>query len=245
MRYAVLALLVAVIIAISLPAEIFAGEVSPPAKPETPGAKESAEKPAQPEKEAGNTEKANPSLVDEEGRIRWSADAGEREARKSEPSDQSMFGVILNIVMWVALLSLIFIGGMWLMRKMVPGSRKLFGSRLVNVLGRTHLSSKHAVYLLKVGDKVLVVGVAGDRIQPLSEVTDPREVARMTSEGTPPPAERSGKSFLNVFSRNKQNYSPQSSPEPVTGMGEAKEEIDRIRNMVSSWKDRYREASDV
>ena len=50
----------------------------------------------------------------------------------------------------------------------------------LRVVGRTSLSPKHSVYLLRVGDRVLIVGT-GPQGPPslLGEVTDPAELARL------------------------------------------------------------------
>jgi hypothetical protein len=48
-------------------------------------------------------------------------------------------------------------------------------SALVQVIGRTHLSPKHAVYLLRAGDRVLIVGAgAGGSPTLLGEIPDRR-----------------------------------------------------------------------
>jgi len=50
----------------------------------------------------------------------------------------------------------------------------------IRVVGQTRLSSKQSVYLLRVGDRVLIVGTGpGGPPSALGEVTDPRELARL------------------------------------------------------------------
>ncbi len=50
----------------------------------------------------------------------------------------------------------------------------------VGVVGQTRLSPKHAVYLVRVGDRVLIVGAGqGGSPATLGEVTDPTELARL------------------------------------------------------------------
>jgi flagellar protein FliO/FliZ len=56
------------------------------------------------------------------------------------------------------------------------------------VVGRSALSPKHSVYLLRVGDRVLILG-AGPQGPPstLGEVTDPVELARLAPRRIPRP----------------------------------------------------------
>jgi flagellar biogenesis protein FliO len=58
----------------------------------------------------------------------------------------------------------------------------------IQVVGRSSLSPKHSVYLLRVGERVLIVGT-GPQGAPatLGEVTDPAELARLAPRKTGPP----------------------------------------------------------
>lgn len=188
---------------------------------------------------APGLKKRLPNFVDESGKIQWKR-ASDVKAAEQPKEERSLLSVIFSIIIWGAVVVLLIIGGFFLFKKFVPGSKHLFGSKLMRILGRTNLSPKHSVYLLKVGDRVIVIGVCGEEIRPLSEITDPREVAFLTSEGAPAaPAERP---FGGLFKRSRNSYAPK--PEDKETLGEAKEEIERIRMMVSSWKERYQGAQD-
>jgi flagellar biogenesis protein FliO len=58
----------------------------------------------------------------------------------------------------------------------------------IQVVGRSSLSTKHSVYLLRVGDRVLILGT-GPQGPPstLGEVTDPVELARLAPRRSPRP----------------------------------------------------------
>ena len=58
----------------------------------------------------------------------------------------------------------------------------------IRVVGRSALSTKHSVYLLRVGDRVLILGT-GPQGAPstLGEVTDPAELARLAPRRAPRP----------------------------------------------------------
>ena len=93
-------------------------------------------------------------------------------------------------------------GGWWLGTAGIAAALAVFGgvsvaskrflpsrdSGPIRVVGRSALSSKHSACLLRVGDRVLIVGV-GPQGAPstLGEVTDPAELARLA----PPRATRS------------------------------------------------------
>ncbi len=85
-------------------------------------------------------------------------------------------------------------GGWWLVPTGITAALAVFGgvslaskrflpsrdSALLQVVGRSSLSGAHSVYLLRVGDRVLILG-AGPQGPPstLGEVTDPLELARL------------------------------------------------------------------
>ncbi|MBN1489095.1 MAG: flagellar biosynthetic protein FliO [Phycisphaerae bacterium] len=52
-------------------------------------------------------------------------------------------------------------------------------TRMIDVLGRQHLSPKQSVALLKVGRRVVLVGLTADRVSHLETITDPDEVAEL------------------------------------------------------------------
>ncbi len=70
---------------------------------------------------------------------------------------------------------------------------------LIGVVGQTRLSPKHSVYLVRVADRVLILGTGpGGSPAPLGEVTDPLELARLIPQrsprgiGSPPPVKLAG-----------------------------------------------------
>ncbi len=257
MKYG-LAVLVMLAVCAFLSAPVLAAEQ--PASPESPAASPDCKKtaaPAVPAKgKAPAAEKAAPAkgkapaaapaaampetLADKGGRIKWKRK--NTSGRKAAPAkERGLFSVIMSMLIWAGVVIVIIVAGLWIVKKLFPGTKRLFGSKLMRILGRTHLSPKHSVYILKVGDRVLVLGVAGDEIRPLSEITDSQEVAFLTAEGTPPLQDAKKKSFAGLFRRTRERFTP--PPEPAdSGISETKEEIDRIRRMVSSWKERYKDA---
>jgi flagellar protein FliO/FliZ len=81
-------------------------------------------------------------------------------------------GVILGIVMLA-----------WLARRFFPQTR-LGGGSTMQVIARTYISSKQSMALVRVGHRVLVVGVTPDHLTTLATIDDPAELAAvMTRDG--------------------------------------------------------------
>ena len=93
-------------------------------------------------------------------------------------------------------------GGWWLGTAAIAAALAVFGgasvaskrflpsrdSGPIRVVARSALSTKHSVYLVRVGDRVLILG-AGPQGAPstLGEVTDPAELARLAPRRVPRP----------------------------------------------------------
>jgi flagellar biosynthetic protein FliO len=89
----------------------------------------------------------------------------------------SVFGTIWTALAFV--LALIFVGA-WLVRKAYPGSSLLFGSLpVLQVLGRTHLGAKQALVMVKLDNKLLLLGLTDHQINPVLTIDDPEEVSRL------------------------------------------------------------------
>lgn len=91
---------------------------------------------------------------------------------------------------WPALLSVagvcgLFCAALFIMKKYLPGHRQLFNHPAIEVLGRTHLDQKRFVSLIRVGKRVVVVGVSPDEMRALSEITDEAEVTEILDQARP------------------------------------------------------------
>ncbi len=84
--------------------------------------------------------------------------------------------------MWTALFAVLVISGifgaiLFMVKKYLPGHRQLFNHPAMEVLGRTYLDQRRFVSLLRVGKRIVVVGVSPDEMRPLSEITDETEIS--------------------------------------------------------------------
>lgn len=66
----------------------------------------------------------------------------------------------------------------WALRRWAGGAAPGEG-RAVEVLSRTSLSTRHRLYLVRMGERLLLVGGGGETLTTLAEVTDPDEMAEL------------------------------------------------------------------
>ncbi|MDR3077847.1 MAG: flagellar biosynthetic protein FliO [Planctomycetota bacterium] len=108
---------------------------------------------------------------------------------------------IFPLFFYIAAVCAVFVGVLYLAKRYLPGHRQLFSHPAVEILGRTHLDQKRYISLLRVGKRVLVIGVSPDEIGTLSEITDEAEVTGILEEARP--KTESGKAlFGRLFKRH-------------------------------------------
>jgi flagellar biogenesis protein FliO len=89
--------------------------------------------------------------------------------------------------LWPLAVVLALIGALVLLaRRLLPRQWRggAAGRTMVDVLGRHALSARQSVALLKVGRRIVLVGLAPDRITHLDTISDPDEVAELVGRST-------------------------------------------------------------
>lgn len=81
-------------------------------------------------------------------------------------------------LMSLMLVLAVIVGAVLLVRRLVPSVRRMSGG-VVEILGRSHLSPKQSLALVRIGRRVLLVGVAPERLSTLCEIDEPQEVAEL------------------------------------------------------------------
>lgn len=160
---------------------------------------------------------------------------------------------LLRIMAWTFAVLALGAGGLFLLRKYTPLARNLNAGGAVRILGRTALSPKHTVFLLRVSNqKILVVGVSGDRMVNLSELSDPTAILGV---------DREFNAALDSFDGKwPERDDSESAPEGLypsrisSHVGSAQEtnadraalpyqrEVQKVRNLIGSWRNKLNRA---
>lgn len=105
-----------------------------------------------------------------------------KRVKSSESSSEPPLPPNKSLAWWVTtgiglavVLVAIFVGGR-VARRIVPGAVVGDTNGPIQLLHRTFLTPKHTVCLVRCGDRLLLIGLSGDRIQNLSEIHDPQEI---------------------------------------------------------------------
>ena len=121
------------------------------------------------------------------------------------------------------ILAIVFVGA-WLWRRAHPDLTRAAPSQAIQLLGHRSIGQKQAIHLIRIGQKILVVGMSGDRMETLSEIDDPHEIELLTGLCRAGETASSTTSFGELFRRRQsqstnrsEEASPTSSPASWAG----------------------------
>ena len=89
------------------------------------------------------------------------------------PSAVQVFGSL-------ALVLGVFFALVWVLRRAAPPGASLLPAEAFEVLGRAPLANRQQAHLLRCGNKLLLISAGTAGTEPLTEITDPAEVDRLT-----------------------------------------------------------------
>ncbi|MDR0362385.1 MAG: flagellar biosynthetic protein FliO [Planctomycetota bacterium] len=136
---------------------------------------------------------------------------------------------ILSVLFYVLIISSLFVAVLWFMKRCLPGHKQLFSHPALEVLGRSHLDQRRYVSLLRVGRRIIVVGVSQEGLSSLSEITDEEEITEIL-EVARPKAEMGLNLFQRLFQRHAANIEAARQEGEVENRAHAlREEIAALR----------------
>jgi len=107
----------------------------------------------------------------------------------------------------------LFLIVVWGMRRALPGHVATLPKEVVDVLGRAALASRQQVYLLRCGNKLLLVAVTPAGVETLTEIVDPFEVDRLAGLCIQSQPHSTTAAFRQFFHQFEQEPAAASSPD--------------------------------
>ena len=89
-------------------------------------------------------------------------------------------GSFLSVIFSMGIVISLFLGLAWVYKKSLPKSMGRLPHEVVQVLGRTSISPRQQMYVVRFGKKLLLVSQQPGQTQTLSEISDDEEVDRLT-----------------------------------------------------------------
>lgn len=166
------------------------------------------------------------------------ASAGIRESELKDVSRGRQNGSLWSVNdLWplLSVMALVLVLA-WIVKKATAGRRGLASSGVIEVLSRTSLSGKQSLILVRMGRRLLLLGVTGDEMHTLCAVEEPDQVAMLVGEAASAAPGSMTQAFAREFAEESRVYGPDVSDaeEETVDAGEpVRNLLDRIRCLTA------------
>lgn len=130
--------------------------------------------------------------------------------------------LFIGLVLWVVLTGF---------KKFLPGGKKLFSTPAMEILGRTHFDSQKYLALVRVGQKLVVVGVSPNGFDSVTEVTDKIDVTDIMALAKP--TTTTGQNLFHKMFQKTIEDQPGTTqavpPENISGIDSIQQKIRELR----------------
>ncbi len=120
---------------------------------------------------------------------------------------------------WLALaivVAVIFFGA-YIFRRFWPEQQRWRNLAAIEILGKTYLSAKQSLCLVKLGRKILLLGICSDRITSLGQIEDPEQVAEILATIQQSRSNSISSSFGKLFGQQANRYQSDHRASSVAG----------------------------
>lgn len=164
--------------------------------------------PPTPATSADAPEEASPALPPRSNCEELPALPPHREKSASASPWPSALPPVVTVVSSLAIVIGLFFAFVWVMRKNAGAGGGLLPKEAFEVLGRAPLVGRQQAQIVRFGNKLVLLGISPDGVEPLAELTDPVEIDRVAGlcrQGRP---DSSTTSFHRVLEQVSQSYTP-------------------------------------
>lgn len=119
-------------------------------------------------------------------------------------------------------------------KRCMPARRMLMGAGVLEVVARVPLSSKQNLMLVKMGRRLVLLGVSPDRVSSLDVVEDPDEVASLIGEAASRKSDSMTSAFADTFRHEAHAYvdEPISPNAASSARGHVQSLLEKVRRLT-------------
>ncbi|MCF7958299.1 MAG: flagellar biosynthetic protein FliO [Phycisphaerae bacterium] len=145
-----------------------------------------------------------------------------------------------TLIVSLSLVLMLIVGLSWLYRRYMPGGKLGGHSGAIEVVARNAINPKQSLCLVKLGDRLLLVGLSPNHMASLERIDDPDEIGRIMGQVESQAAHSVSKSFQGIFHHEAREYDPEEEGLDSEDYGEARQwrddgrELSRLLNKVKS-----------
>jgi len=151
----------------------------------------------------------------------------EREGRPVK--EPGAFALLLGIFWKLSLVVVLIWLTVWVLRRMLKaGGMPVAAQGAVKVLAATHLDARKTIYLIEVGERLLVVGGGSESLSLLAEITSPPEKAAIREKIQQESAGGKFSSYLSAWTA-KMGGGGGAASQFEEGKGFLRQQLDELR----------------
>ncbi len=162
---------------------------------------------------------------------------GETPLASTGAGDSSALGGLGEVMLYLGVIVVLIVLSLFIFKKYMPGGKKIFQSKAIEVLSRAYLAPKQGVFVVKLAERILVLGVCGGSINTLADIDEPEEVARIQELTEGGGSDGISSAFKSIFGRKSGDFQTKDSVGITDGAGGA--DLGGIKTMISNWRKKY------
>jgi flagellar biosynthetic protein FliO len=119
-----------------------------------------------------------------------------------------------------------------LLKRFMPARRMLGGAGVLEVLARTPVGPKQNVVLVRMGRRMVLLGVTAENVNPLCIVEDPNQVAELLGEAASSRPNSASAEFQRSFLAEAQQFVDSADDDPLgEAGGQVRGLLEKVRRM--------------
>jgi len=142
------------------------------------------------------------------------------------------------MVVWLVFLVVLIYVLAVVVRKVAPGSARMFNSRAITVVGRTFIAPKQSLVLVEVGRRLLLLGVTQQSVTLVAQINDPEEVSLVKQVTASEQSKSISSNFRDIFRRATKETRQATKGAASTSLSGLKEDLDELLRRTNAWRER-------
>ncbi len=211
----------------SFPDESPAEQESSSAESQTPIKRSETYRHFQPDNNQANEQEAD-AANDSLGR-------NQNEGKPFSQDGESAAGISLWEAIPLGIVLALIFALAWVVKRFLRGRNFLSGTGTVRIVDRTAVSPKQSLLLIKVGQRLILVGVSPEGMSALSEIDDPEQVAMLMGRAASHKSNSISRAFSEEVADEREEYARQpmaDDPVEQTG-GQIRGLLDKVRRFTN------------
>jgi len=135
----------------------------------------------------------------------------------------------------LAVVLLLVLGAAWLVKRYLPARRLVTGSGVLEIVARLPLAPRQSLVLVKMGRRMILVGVSPERVNTVCLVDDPDQVAELIGRMASETRESASRAFDQSLDQQADEFEDEAAGEPpLQGAGGVRGLLEKVRRLSRS-----------